>query len=79
MSSQPYCYWLYKAMAYNGSKWQPRSPLPPQFLRGVSCICTVSAGPPEGLGRNALTVMGICGLLASNLVSRLPAQQRGVI
>jgi hypothetical protein len=48
---------------YNGSRWQPRSPRPPQFLRGVSCICTVSAGPPEGLGRSALTVIGLCEVL----------------
>ena len=45
---------------YRGSRWQPNKPRPPQFCRGVSCICTVSAGPPELLGRKALTIMGIC-------------------
>jgi len=44
---------------YRGSRWQPNKPRPPQFCRGVSCICTVSAGPPELLGRKALTVIGI--------------------
>lgn len=48
---------------YNGSRWQPNMPRPPQFRRGVSCICTVSAGPPELLGRRALTAMGSCGWL----------------
>lgn len=48
--------------AHSGSRWQPSKPRPPQFRRGVSCICMVSAGPPEGLGRNTLTVSGICHL-----------------
>lgn len=39
-------------------------PRPPQFRRGVSCICTVSAGLPEVLGRSALTVIGSYALLA---------------
>lgn len=33
-------------------------PLPPQLRLGVSCICTVSDGPPEALGRSAFTVIG---------------------
>lgn len=49
---------------YSGSRWQPSIPRPPQFLRGVSVICTVSAGPPEVVGRSALTVIGSCALLA---------------
>lgn len=44
---------------YSGSRWQPNKPRPPQFRRGVSCICMVSDGPPELLGRRALTMMGI--------------------
>jgi hypothetical protein len=39
-------------------------PRPPQLRRGVSCICTVSAGPPDVLGRSVLTAMGSCALLA---------------
>jgi hypothetical protein len=49
---------------YNGSRWQPSSPRPPQLLRGVSCICNDSDGPPEALGRSTFTVNGICALLA---------------
>lgn len=48
---------------YSGSRWQPNKPRPPQFLRGVSCICTVSAEPPELLSRRAFTVIGIWSLL----------------
>lgn len=49
---------------YNGSRWQPNRPLPPQLRLGVSCIDTVSDGPPEVLGRNAFTVMGIWAVSA---------------
>jgi hypothetical protein len=57
---------------YSGTRWQPNIPRPPQFLRGVSCICTVSAGPPEVLGRSVLTVIGSCALLASCLFVEAP-------
>lgn len=49
---------------YSGSRWQPSKPRPPQSLRGVSCIRTLSDGPPEALGRSTLTMIGICDLLA---------------
>ena len=49
---------------YNGSRWQPNKPLPPQFRLGVSCIWTVSAAPPEALGLSAFTVIGNCQTLA---------------
>lgn len=50
----------HRCSPHNGSRWHPNSPRPPQFLRGVSCMETDSAGP-DVLGRSALTWRGICG------------------
>lgn len=58
---------------YNGTRLHPSIPLPPQFRRGVSCISTDSDGPAV-LGRNALTMMGSCGRLASSTQLRHDVQ-----
>lgn len=64
------CFSSIEEIPYKGSRWQPNKPRPPQFLRGVSCICTVSDGPPELLGRRALTVIGIWRLSALNYLEQ---------
>jgi hypothetical protein len=64
--------WKQARRGYSGSRWQPSMPRPPQSRRGVSCISTASAGPPEALGRSTLTAMGSCVPSACCPQSRSP-------
>lgn len=45
-------------IVYNGSRWQPSRPRPPQLRLGVSSTSIGCDGPPCSLRRKALTVNG---------------------